>query len=66
MHDALCVSELFPKDTADDLLRSSLRDCGETRMTASTICWCVNTFAKRHYGKKHDKYDLRKYIVRTV
>ena len=66
MHDALYASELFPKDTADDLLRSSLRDCGESRMTASTICWCVNTFAKRHYGKKHDKYSLRKYIVRTV
>lgn len=66
MHDALYASELFPKDVADDLLRSSLRDCGETRMTASTICWCVNTFAKRHYGKKHDKYYLRKYIVRTL
>ena len=66
MHDALYASDLLPKDVADDLLRSSLRDCGESRMTASTICWCVNTFAKRHYGKKHDKYDLRKYIVRTL
>lgn len=29
MHDVLYASELLPKDTADDLLRSSLRDCGE-------------------------------------
>lgn len=66
MHDCLYASELFPKDTADDLLRSSLRDCGESRLTASTICWCVNTFAKSHYGKMNDKNELRKYIIRCI
>lgn len=66
IHDALYASELFPKDTADDLLRSSLRDCGESRFTASTICWCVNTFAKNHYGIENDKNGLRKYIVRCI
>lgn len=66
MHDCLYASELFPKNIADDLLRSSLRDCGESRMTASTICWCVNTFAKRHYGVENDKFNLRNYIVRCI
>lgn len=66
MHDCLYASELFPKDTADDLLRSSLRDCGVSRFTASTICWCVNTFAKNHYGIENDKNGLRKYIVRCI
>lgn len=66
IHDALYASELFPKDTADDLLRSSLRDCGESRFTASTICWCVDTFAKNHYGIENDKNGLRKYIVRCI
>lgn len=66
MHDALYASELFPKDMSDDILRSSLRDCGESRLTASTICWCVNTFAKNHYGIENDKFDLRKYIVHCI
>lgn len=66
LHDALYASELMPKDIADDILRSSLRDCGFDRLHASTICWAVNTFAKRHYGKSHDRFDLREYVERIA
>ena len=46
------------------MLRSSLRDYGMDRLHASTICWCVNTFACKHYGKKNDEnnnYDFVKF-----
>ena len=39
------------------MLRSSLRDYGIDRFHASTVCWCVNTFAKSHYGIKNDEND---------
>lgn len=59
MHDALYCSELLPKATADDLLRSSLRDCGMNRFHASSICAAVKAFAKCHYGVKHDKWNKK-------
>lgn len=62
LHDGLYGSELVAKSIADDMLRSSLRDCGMNRFHASTICWAVNTFAGLHYGKKHDKWDCQNHI----
>lgn len=62
LHDALYASELVCKDIADDIFRGILRDAGISRFKASTAEWCVQTFAKCHYGKKHDKYGLGNYI----
>ena len=62
LHDALYGSEIVHRDIADDMLRSSLRDCGLSRFKASTICWCVNTFAEGHYGIMNDNLDIREYI----
>lgn len=56
LHDGLYASELVSKDIADDMLRSSLRDVGMNRFHASTICFCVNHFAGKHYGKDMDKW----------
>ena len=64
LHDGLYASELVNKDMADDMLRSSLRDVGMNRFHASTICFCVNHFAGKHYGKEHDKWNCSNYIVR--
>lgn len=63
IHDALYASELLSKDEADDLFRGILRDAGISRFKASTAEWCVQTFAKSHYGKKHDNFDLANYIT---
>ena len=65
LHDGLYGSALLPRLTADDILRSSLRDCGLSRWQASTICTAVNKFACKHYGVTHDKYNIRKYISRV-
>lgn len=62
LHDALYGSELVHRDIADDMLRSSLRDYGMDRLHASTICWCVNTFAKNHYGRMKDDLNIAEYI----
>lgn len=62
VHDALYASELVHKDIADDIFRGILRDSGVSRFKASTAEWCVEKFAKNHYGKKHDKYNMRDYI----
>ncbi len=57
LHDALYCTEHTTKSIADDMLRSSLRDYGISRFKASTVCWCVNNFAKYHYGKDRDEND---------
>lgn len=57
LHDACYASACVHRDLADDMLRSSLRDIGEDRLHASTICWCVNNFAKGHYGPENDDQD---------
>jgi len=62
LHDGLYASELVSRSVADDMLRSSLHDCGLNRFHASTICLAVNTFACCHYGKKHDKWNDAEYI----
>lgn len=62
LHDGLYGSELLSKEQADDILRSSLRDCGLDRFHASTICWAVKTFAKSHYGRMKDDLDVASYI----
>lgn len=66
LHDALYCSEYTERSIADDMLRSSLRDYGFDRLHASTVCWCVNTFAKSHYGKENDEnnnFDFIKWNV---
>lgn len=57
IHDFCYGSECISKELSDDLLRSVLRDAGLSRLKASTVCFCVQKFAKRHYGQKHDKFD---------
>lgn len=64
LHDGLYASELESKAIADDMLRSSLRDVGMNRFHASTICFCVNHFASKHYGKEHDKWGDASFIRR--
>ena len=69
LHDALYCTEYTSKEIADDMLRSSLRDYGLDRLHASTVCWCVNTFAKSHYGKENDEndnYDFVKFNVAPI
>lgn len=66
LHDALYCTEYVCKEIADDMLRSCLRDYGFDRLHASTIHWCVDMFAKCHYGIKHDEndnYDFVKFDV---
>ena len=65
LHDGLYASELVPKEMADDMLRSSLRDVGMNRFHASTICFCVNHFANKHYGKENDKWNCLDCIRRV-
>lgn len=62
VHDCLYASELLPKDKADDIFRSILRDSGISRFKGSTAHWCVSNFAKCHYGKKHDTNGLGKFV----
>lgn len=62
VHDGLYASELLPKDKADDIFRSILRDSGISRFKGSTAHWCVSNFAKCHYGKKHDTNGLGKFV----
>jgi hypothetical protein len=62
VHDGLYASELLPKDIADDIFRSILRDSGISRFKGSIAHWCVSNFAKCHYGKKHDTNGLGKFV----
>lgn len=57
LHDALYSTGVVHRLLADDMLRSSLRDYGLSRSKASTVCWCVNTFACKHYGPANDEND---------
>lgn len=66
IHDSLYASELLPKDIADDIFRSILRDSGISRFKGSTAHWCVSNFAKCHYGKKHDTNNLRDFITISI
>ena len=65
VHDSLYASELLPKDIADDIFRSILRDSGISRFKGSTAHWCVANFAKCHYGKKHDTNSLGQFVQLT-
>ena len=60
LHDALYAAGVVHRSIADDMLRSALRDVGMDRLHASTICWCVNTFACSHY--KDDDLDNLDFI----
>ncbi len=57
-HDLFYGSELVAKDIADDVLRSSLRDCGISRFKAGAIHRAVMLFAKKHYGKQYDTWNM--------
>lgn len=61
LHDWCYASGKVARPIADDMLRSSLRDCGMDRMHASTICWAVNNFAASHYGIMNDDLDCAGY-----
>jgi hypothetical protein len=65
-HDAAYASGLVPKGIADDMLRGILRDAGVSRLRASTVCWCVNTFAASHYGPENDTDNNRVFVKLTV
>lgn len=62
VHDGLYASELVCKNIADDIFRGILRDSGISRFKGSTAEWCVEKFAKNHYGKKHDTNNMKDYI----
>ena len=59
VHDYCYASECVEKDVADDFFRGIMRDSGISRLKASTAEWCVQTFAKNHYGVSHDRFGLR-------
>ena len=61
LHDWCYGSGKVNKEIADDMLRSSLRDCGMDRLHASTICWAVKNFADSHYGRMNDDLDIAEY-----
>lgn len=61
LHDWCYGSGQVNKEIADDMLRSSLRDCGMDRLHASTICWAVKNFANTHYGRMNDDLDIAEY-----
>lgn len=62
VHDACYGSELLDKDTSDDLFRGTMRDAGIPRRKASFAEWCVEHFAKSHYGRKNDRYGIRLFV----
>ena len=62
LHDAAYASELLDRSDADDLVRGVLRDAGLCRLRASTVCYAVNKFAERHYGKENDKYGSAQFV----
>lgn len=59
IHDALYGSALLPKDVADDVFRSVLRDAGLSRFRASSAEFWMSKFSKSHYGTEHDRYSIR-------
>ena len=66
IHDALYGSALLPKDEADDLFRSLLRDSGISRFKASTAEFWMSKFSKSHYGRIHDRHGIRFHIKMSV
>lgn len=62
LHDACYGSECLPKDLADDLVRSLLRDSGMARVKAGMVHQAVNLFASKHYGKANDKWNCAAYV----
>lgn len=62
LHDAVYAAGILSRSEADDLLRGLLRDAGLSRVRASTVCWCVNRFAKGHYGPKNDRYGSAPFV----
>lgn len=62
LHDALYSTGCVHRLIADDMLRSGLRDIGMDRLHASTVCWCVNTFAANHYGQDNDENDNADFV----
>lgn len=61
LHDFCYGSECVHRKIGDDMLRCSLRDYGIDRLHASTVCWAVNNFACRHYGRMKDELDIASY-----
>lgn len=69
LHDAMYCTGFAHRNIADDMLRSALRDVGLDRFHASTVCFCVNTFAAGHYGPENDEndnYDFVKFDVSSL
>lgn len=66
IHDALYGSALLPKDVADDVFRSVLRDAGLSRFKASSAEFWMSKFSKSHYGVEHDAHGLRYHIKMHV
>lgn len=66
IHDALYSSALLPKDVADDVFRSVLRDAGLSRFKASSAEFWMSKFSKSHYGIAHDRYGLRFHVKMQV
>ena len=62
LHDALYGSELLPKDTADDVFRSILRDSGVSRFRGSSAEFWMSKFSGGHYGQAHDSHGIRFHI----
>lgn len=63
LHDGCYASEIVSKELADDMLRSSLRDCNISRKKAGAIHRAVMMFAKCHYGKKYDSFNVQTLIT---
>lgn len=62
LHDASYASECLSREHADDLLRGLLRDAGLNRLRASTVCYAVNKFASKHYGKANDNFGCAPFV----
>lgn len=62
IHDALYGSALLPKDVADDVFRSVLRDSGVSRFVASSAEFFMSKFSKSHYGVVHDRHGIRFHV----
>nr|DAW67870.1 MAG TPA: Protein of unknown function (DUF1353) [Caudoviricetes sp.] len=66
IHDALYGSALLPKDVADDVFRSVLRDAGLSRFKASSAEFVMSKFSKSHYGRTQDRHGIRFHVKMNV
>ena len=66
IHDALYGSALLPKDVADDVFRSLLRDSGVSRFRASSAEFWMSKFSGSHYGRVHDRHGIRFHVKMNV